>query len=103
VLARNDGAYDAQSGNSGRVGEDLVQLDIHQFQRLLHAQRVLRSRSDEGGAMAPISTHLLHLRRRQETTLQQTESVQLTKPTTVPYVGLATRNVLGVTCVHQAH
>ena len=36
ALAREDGADDAQPGGAGDVGDDVVELNIHLCQRLLH-------------------------------------------------------------------
>ena len=80
-----------------------MQLDIHQLQRLLHAQRLLRHQRDKVVAMAPVRAHLLDFYRRQETALQQAERVELAQPATVPDIGLATGDVLAVARVDETY
>ena len=53
-LAGHDGADDAQAGRAGDVGDDVVQLQVHLRQRLLHVLDVRRGVVQQALALAQV-------------------------------------------------
>ena len=103
AFAGYDIADDEHAGHTGRLAEHLVELEIHHFQRLVHPQYLFGGSSSKCCTMPPISTHFRNLLGRKEATLQQAKSMQLAKPPAIPYIGLATRDVLGMAGIDQAN
>ena len=50
--AFEDRIHDCQSGRSGDIADDVVQLQIHLIQRLLHVLNVASRHIDEAGAVS---------------------------------------------------
>ena len=87
-LARNDGAEDLQAGHAGDVAEDLGQLEVHEFERLLHALDVLTGEPDVAGALPDQVAQGLRGLVGLKHGRQQAVAVQSLNPLAIAAVGL---------------
>ena len=97
----DDGADDLHPRHAGDVGDDVVQLDIHLHQRLLHVLDVRRGVVDQSFSMAQIGTQPDHCLARPEARSQKTVLMQLLQPLRVVDVRFPPGHILHVSSVHQ--
>ncbi len=94
---------DAQPGLSGDIAYDLMQLDIHLFQGLLHLLHLGSCITDEAVPMAPVGTQHTDLVVGTKGGRKQAKGVQLLEPLTVLHVAFATRHILDVARIDQVN
>jgi hypothetical protein len=102
ALARHNAANDAHPTRTRDVGHDVVQLDIHLHQGLLHVLNVRGGIVQQPFSLAQVGAQCRQLAFRSEAGPQQPVFVQ-PQPLNIADIGLATRDVLGVTGVDQHH
>lgn len=100
-LSGRDLAQDGHPRNSGDVADHVMQLHVHQRQRLLHPLGVHRRILDELVPVANQGAKSRDLRLRSEAPPEQPEGVQLLDPLAAEDVRLPPRNVLHVGGVDQ--
>jgi hypothetical protein len=84
------------SGHSGDVAQDMVQLNVHLHQRLLHVLDVRGCVLDHAFAMAKVRSQRRDLRSRTEARPQKPVRVQLLDPLGIVDVRLPPRHILRV-------
>jgi hypothetical protein len=100
-LAGNDVAEDGHTGDAGHVRDDVVELQVHQGHRLLHALDVGRAFFDKDRAVTHERPDGGDLGVWSEAGSQEPEGVELLEPLAVDDVSLATRYAFDVTCVDE--
>ncbi len=101
TLSGDDGADDLHSGLAGDVGEDVVELEVHLGEGLLHMEDVGCAVLDELGAVAQEGAQGAHLGIGAEGGVEQSEGVELADPLAVGDVRLAAGDILDVGAVDQ--
>jgi len=95
-LPGNDLPQDPHAGDAGDVRDDVVQLQIHLHQRLLHVLHVRRRVLDQPLAMPQVGTERDDLGSEPEAGAEQPVRVELLNPLRVVDVRLAARDVFRV-------
>ena len=103
VVAGDDGPDDAHARDARDVGDDVVQLDVHLHERLLHVLNVRGGVLDEPFAMAQVGAQPDDPVARAEAAPEQPVLMELLQPLRIVHVGLAARDMLDVARVHQEH
>ena len=103
ALARHDGVEDRQTGDTGNVGDDVVQLHVHLVECLLDAQEMLAGSAHEALAMAHERTHRTDRGGGPEGGVEQAHAVEVLQPLAILDVTLASRHVLDVAGVDETH
>src|ERR1700722_19649376 len=103
TLTSHDGAQDRHPRYARDVAEHLVQLHVHDLERLLHPVHVLCARFDERLSVSVQAPERRYLWRSAEDTRQKAVAVQLPQPLAVLHVGLAPRHAADVMGVHELH
>jgi len=103
ALACDDRPDDAHARHARDVGHDVMQLQVHLGQRLLHVLDVRRRVVQQPLALPQVGAQSRHLGLRLEAWAQQAVFVQALQPFGVTDVGLAPWDVLGIPGVHQHH
>ena len=103
ALAVEQGAYHRQAAHAGERTDDVVELDVHALQRLLHVLHVRRSRADVVRAQPQVVLQAPDVRRRYEARAQQAVRMQRRPPLAVLHVGLASREVARLAAVYHQH
>jgi hypothetical protein len=97
----DDIAHDLHPGQTRDVRDHVVELDVHEHERLLHVLDVRGGVLDDALSMTKQRTQSSDALTRSKTGAQQTVLVELLQPLRVVHVGLATRDILGVARVDQ--
>jgi hypothetical protein len=100
-VAGGDVAEDGHARGPGEVADDVVELQVHEGQGLLHALDVGGRGRDELIAMPHERPDRRDLGRRAEAAPQESEGVELLDPLTVQDVRLAARDALDVEGVDE--
>ena len=100
-LAGDDVAQDSHAGDAGDVTDDVVELQVHQGHRLLHALDVGRGFLDEGRAVTHECADGRDLGIGPEAAAQEPEGMELLEPLAVADVALAARYAFDVPCVDE--
>ena len=103
ALAGKDGADDAQAGGAGDVGDDVVELNIHLCQRLLHMLDVRSRVLQQTLALTHVGSQLRNLSFGPKAGSQQSIRMEPLQPLRIADIGLAPRHVLGITRVDKEH
>ena len=99
--AVEDCADDLHSGRARDVSDDVVELDVHQHERLLHVLNVRRGVLNDALAMTKQRSQARHTVSRTKTAAQQAVLMQLLQPLCVVDVGLAPRDILHVASIDE--
>ena len=102
-LARHDGPDDPHPSCAGDVRDDMVELQVHLRQRLLHVLDMRGGIVQQALALAQVSPQSGGFTPELETGTQQAVLVQAAKPLGIAHIGLASRDMLGVTGVDEHH
>ena len=97
-FAVHDGLDNVHPGLAGDVADDVLELDVHLGQRLLHVLDMVGSVLHQHGPMPQVAAQTPDVRVWPEGSRQQSVGVQLLQPLAVQHVGLAPRHVLDATC-----
>lgn len=100
-LAGEDRVEDGQAGDPGQVAQDVVELEVHLGERLLHVLGVGGGQLDQAVAMAQEGPHGTDRLRRAEGGPQEANRVEILEPLAVLHVALPARDVLDVAGFHQ--
>ena len=103
MIAGHDRANNAHARNTSNVSDDVMKLDVHLHQRLLHMLNVGRRVFDQPLAMAQVRAQSHDTVARPKAPAHQPILVELLQPLGVVDVGLAAGHVLDVARVHQQH
>ena len=104
TLAGEDGADDAQAGGgAGDVGDDVMELNVHLGQRLLHMLDVRGRVLKKALALTHVGSQLRNLSFGSKAGPQQSKRMEPLQPLGIADIGLAPRHVLGVTRVDKKH
>ena len=103
ALAGHDRADDAHACGAGDVRHDMMQLQVHLRERLLHVLDMRGGVVQQPLALAQVVPQRRNPELRTETRPQQPMLVQPLQPLGVGHVGLAAGHVLGVAGVDQRH
>src|SRR3954468_16663477 len=102
ALASKDRADDAQTGRAGDVSDDVVELKIHLRQGLLHMLDVRGRVLQQTLALTHVGSQLRNLSFGSKAGPQQSKRMEPLQPLRIADIGLAPRDVLGVTRVDKA-
>jgi hypothetical protein len=95
------GPHHLQPAHADQVADDIVELEVHAFEGLLHLLH-LAGRADEMvGPQTLVVLQLADVGGRHKAPTQQTVRVQRGQPLAVGHVRLAPRNVLHVPAIHH--
>ena len=94
-------ADDPHAGHAGDVGDDMVKLEVHLHQSLLHVLDMRGRVFDETLALPQVGAQCGDLRLGPEAPAQQAVGMQLAQPSGIADIGLPARHVLGIARVHQ--
>ena len=103
TLAGEDGADDAQAGGAGDVGDDVMELNVHLGQRLLHMLDVRGRVLKKTLALTHVGSQLRNLSFGSKAGPQQSKRMEPLQPLGIADISLAPRHVLGVTRVDKKH
>lgn len=101
TLAFNDGTDDPHARRTRDVGDDMMQLQVHLHQRLLHVLDVSGGILGEPFPLPHVGAQGGDLRLRAETAAEQAVGMQLAQPSRVAHIGFAAWHVLGVAGIHK--
>ncbi len=99
ALACDDGADDAHASYARDVGDDVMDLQVHLRQRLLHVLNVSCGVIQQPFPLTQVRAQNCNLAFRLEAAADQAVGMQSLEPLRVADVGLAAGDVLGVTGV----
>lgn len=103
TLSGDDGTDDPHAGRTGDVRDDMMQLQVHLHQGLVHVLNMGGRIFDQTFLLAQIGAQGGDLGLRPETAPQKAIGMQLAQPTGVADIGLAARHILGVARIHEDH
>ena len=103
ALARRDRPDDGHAGNSGDVGHDMMKLQVHLRQRLLHVLNVCRRVIQQPLTLPEIGAQAGHFGLRPEAGTQQAVFVKALQPLCVADVSLPPWYVLRIPGVDHHH
>ena len=103
ALAGKDGADDAQAGGTSDVGDDVVELNIHLCQRLLHVLDVRSCVFQKTLALTHVGSQLRNLSFGPKTGPQQSKRMEPLQPLRIADIGFAPRHVLGIARIDKTH
>ena len=86
---------------AGDVGHDMMQLQVHLHQGLLHMLDVSGGILGEPFPLPHVGAQGGDLRLRAETATEQPVGMQLAQPSRIAHIGFAARHVLGVAGIHE--
>ena len=101
AFTRDNRPNDLHAGRAGDVRDNVMELQVHLHQSLLHMLDVSGCVFNETLALTQIGAQLRDLAVGSEAATQKAISVQLPQPTRVTDIGLAPRHVLCVTRIDQ--
>ena len=101
ALSCKDRLDDPHAGHPGDVGDDVVQLQVHLGQSLLHPLDVGGGAAHQGGPLAHIGPQRTHLIGRTKGAAQQAVGVQLLQPLAIQNVALTAGDIFDVPGVDQ--
>jgi len=94
-LPRQDGVQDGQAGDAGEVREDVVELEVHLTQGVLHVLGMSGGILHQSVAVSEQGAHGAHRLRRAEGGVQEAHGVEVLEPLAVLNVALPPGDVLG--------
>jgi hypothetical protein len=103
ALALHDRPDDGHAGDSGNIGHDMMQLQVHLRQCLLHVLDVCRRIIQQPLPLSEVGTQTGDFGLGTEAGTQQAVFVEALQPSCVADVGLAAWNVLRVPGVDHHH
>jgi hypothetical protein len=98
-----DCADDPKPGDAGDVGNDMVKLQIHLGQRLLHVLDVRGGVLEQTLALAQIGAQFNDLPLGAKAGTQQPVRMKSLQPLCVAHVRLAPGHMLGIACIDEEH
>ena len=103
AFSGKDCVHDGQAGGSIEIADDVMNLQIHPIQRLLHVLEMKGGQLDEIVAMTPQRTDRANFGVGTKGTTQQSRRMKVLNPLAVGNIGLSARHVLDVMGVDQSH
>lgn len=103
ALPGQDRFHDGQTGGSGQIADDVVNLQVHLVQGLLHVLEMKSGHLNEVVTMAPQRTHSADLIVRTEGAAQESDGMKVLYPLAILNISFSTRHVLDVMGINQAH
>ena len=103
AFPQEDGIDNGQSADSGNVADDIVQLQVHLSEGLLHEQHLARGALELSVAMAQDAAKRTNGFRRPERTPQQSHTVEVLQPLAILDVGFATRHPFDMAGIDQTN
>ncbi len=102
-LPRQNRVEDRQARDPREVAEDVVELEVHLGEGLLHVLGVRGCQLNQGVPVPEEGPHGTDRLRRAEGPPQETDGMQILEPLAVLDVGLPAGHVLDVARIHQTH
>ena len=103
AFSQEDGIDNGQPAESGDVTNDIVQLEIHLGESLLHEKHLARSALEQGVAMAQNAANRANGLRGPERASQQSHAMEVLQPLAVLDVGFAPRHPFDMAGVDQTN
>ena len=102
ALALQNGLDNGQSGDTGQVADDVLELNVHLGQGLVHEPDLIGGTTDETAAMPKEGAEGANQVRGTKAGIEQAHRVEILEPLTVLDVGLAAGEILAMTGIDQA-
>lgn len=101
ALARQDGLEDGQSGDARQITDDMLKLNVHLGEGLVHEADLIGGTTDEAAAMTKEGADDANDIRGTKAGIEQPHRVKILEPLAVLDVGLAPGEMLAMTSVDQ--
>jgi hypothetical protein len=98
-----DGLDDLKAADAGQIADDIMELDVHSFQSLLHLLHLAGRAHDVVAAQPLVVLQLPDRGGRHKSAAQQTVGVQGGQPLAVGQIGLAPRQVADMAAIDDNH
>ena len=102
ALALQDGLDDGQAGDAGQIADDVLELNVHLGQGLVHEADLIGGTTDEAVAVTEERADDANNLRGAKAGVEQTHRVKILEPLTILDVGLATGEIFAMTGIDQA-